>query len=307
MKTRILITGADGFIGSHLTEKLVDYGALVSIFTNKRELKNLNHIKNKLKDIIIEDISNKKTIELIFKNNPQIIFHLAADSNVRNSIENPIKINEINLSGTLNVLEAARLLKNNELIRVIFSSSSIVYGTKLNPIKETDEIKPNNPYGASKASADIYCYSYFKTYNLPIIVIRAFNIYGPRQSKDTISLFIKSSLRNENLKLEGGGLQTRDFNYIDDIINAFLIVGLDKKAIGETINFGSGKDISIKNLAKKIIEYSKSNSKIIDVPERLGQDLKSCCDNSKAKTLFNWDPKIPIDEGMKRTIEWFKS
>jgi len=301
---RVLVTGADGFAGSHLVERLLEYNALVSIFVHNKELKNLNHVKNKLNEVIIEDIADKKTTELIAKNNPEIIFHLAVDGYVRNSIENPLKVNQTNLDGTLNVLEAAKQLKN--LQRFIFLSSCVVYGTKLNPIKETDEFKPSTPYAASKAAGELYCYSYFKTYNLPVTIVRPFNFYGPRQIKDVISLFINLALKNQDIKLEGGGKQTRDFTYVQDVLDAFLIMGMNEKAIGEAINFGTGKDISIKELAEKIIIYSGSKSRIVNAPERPGQDLMLCCDNKKAGQLFNWQPKINLDQGLKLTVQWYK-
>ncbi len=305
-RRRILITGADGFIGSHLTERLVEYGAIVSILVHNKELKNLNKIKNNLRNIIVDDIADKGVIRLIVNEKPQIIFHLAVDGYVRNSIENPLMVNRINLEGTLNVLEASRALMNNGFERLIFSSSCLVYGTKLDPIKESDELKPNNPYAASKAAAELYCYSYFRTYNLPVAIIRPFNTYGPRQTKDVVPLFIEKAFRNYDITLEGGGLQTRDFNYIDDTIYAFLIMGSNEKAIGEAVNFGSGKDITIKDLAEKIRLYSSSMSKLINAPERPGQDIRLCCDNSKAKKLFNWESKVSIEEGLKKTIEWYK-
>jgi len=301
---RVLVTGADGFMGSHLTERLIEYESIVSVFVHNPELKNLEHVKNKLNDIIYGNIKDKETINLIIENNPQIIFHLAANDYIHDSIKNPDKVLKINLDGTLNVLEAARALTNLE--RLVFTSSCVVYGTNLSQMKEKDSFKPNTPYAASKAAADLLCQSYFNTYKTPIAIIRPFNTYGQRKTKDVIPLFIKLALKNQEIGLDGGGKATRDFTYIQDMVDAFLIMGDDKKAIGEYINFGSGNDISIRNLAEKIIKYTNSNSKLVDKPERAGQDIRSCCDNSKAINLFNWHPKISIDEGLKRNIEWIK-
>ena len=303
---KVLVTGADGFMGSYLTERLLDYGALVSVFVHNRKLKNLSHIKNRLKKIIVEDISNISTVDLIIKNRPEIIFHLAADAYVRNSIENPLRINKINLDGTLNVLEAVRLLKDKGLERLIFVSSYLAYGTKHDKIKESDNFEPSTPYAASKAAADLYCQSYSKTFNLPIVIVRPSSIYGPKQNKNFISLFIDSALKNQDIKLEGGGSQTRDLIYIDDIIESFLILGYNKKATGKTFNVGSGSEISVKEVAEKIIKASGSKSKIISVEERPGQDLRLCCDNSKFKKLFDWEPQVNIEAGLTKIINYIK-
>lgn len=303
---KVLITGADGFMGSHLTERLVGYGANVSVYIRNNEVKYLENIRTRLNEILIGEIEDSRTTELIIKNNPQIIFHLAVDGYVRNSIENPLKVNRTNLDGTLNVLEAARILKDKGLERLVFVSSCTVYGTHDEKVREDSELRPTTPYSASKAAGDMYCYSYSKTYNIPISIVRPFNFYGPRQSKDVIALFINKALKNEDITLEGGGKATRDFTYVEDMIEAFLLMGSHEKAVGEAVNFGTGNDTSIKELAEKVIKYTNSNSKIISTPERPGQDMRMCCDNSKAKELFNWYPKISIDEGLRLTIPYYK-
>jgi nucleoside-diphosphate-sugar epimerase len=300
---RILVTGADGFMGSHLTEKLLSYNANVSVYV-RRELKNLKHAEKKL-NIIFGNLEDNNSIDLIEKDNPQIIFHLAANDSVPESIKDPVKVYNTNINTTKNVLEASRKLRDLE--KLVITSSCVVYGTNFNKINENDALKPNTPYAASKASSELLAYSYHKTFKLPITIIRPFNVYGPRKHKDVIPIFINKALKNEDIKLEGGGKATRDFNYIDDIVNAFLVLGMNKNSLGETINFGSGKDTSIRELAEKIIKYCNSDSKLIDVEERPGQDLRSLCDNSKAKNLFNWENKISLDEGLKLTIDYFKT
>ena len=188
----------------------------------------------------------------------------------------------------------------------VCTSSSEVYGTHSDPIKETDEFEPSTPYGASKAAADRYCYAYWKTYNVPVAIIRPFNTYGPRMIYDVTPKFIEMALNNKDITVHGSGKQTRDFNYVDDTIKGFLLMGSHKKAIGQSVNFGSGIDISINELAEKIIKYTNSNSKLLHTEERQGQVMRLCCDNTKAKKMFEWEPKIPIDEGLKKNIEWFK-
>lgn len=308
---RVLVTGADGFMGSHLTEKLVSVGADVSVYvrgnsqtgTVQYKLKNIGHLKDKLKTIITGNISNPDSIKLIEKNGPEIIFHLAADAYVPNSFEHPLEVMETNLIGTLNVLHAVMRLQ--EVRQVVCTSSSEIYGTaQYAPIDEKHPLNPTSPYAASKAAADRYCFAYWNTYKLPIAIIRPFNTYGPRHTYDVIPKFIKLALHGKDLPIYGSGNQSRDFTYIDDMINAFIIMGSEKQAIGEVVNFGTSDDISINEVAKKIIDISGSKSKIVHQEERLAEVNRLCCDYSKAKEFFGWKPLVDIDEGLRRNIEW---
>ena len=310
---RVLVTGADGFMGSHLTEKLVSMGADVSVYvrgnsqtgTVQYKLKNIGHIKDKLKTIITGNISNSDSIKLIEKNNPQVIFHLAADAYVPNSFEHPLEVMETNLIGTLNVLHA--VMRLHELQQVVCTSSSEIYGTaQYAPIDEKHPLNPTSPYAASKAAADRYCFAYWNTYKLPIAIIRPFNTYGPRHTYDVIPKFIKLALQGKDLTVYGSGNQSRDFTYIDDMVNAFILMGSENKAIGEFVNFGTSVDVSINEVAKKIIEISGSKSKIVHQGERLAEVNRLCCDYSKAKRLFGWEPQVDIDEGLRKNIEWDK-
>ena len=307
---RVLVTGADGFMGSHLTEKLVSMGADVSVYvrgnsqtgTVQYKLKNIGHIKDKLKTIITGNISNSDSIKLIEKNNPQVIFHLAADAYVPNSFEHPLEVMETNLIGTLNVLHA--VMRLHELQQVVCTSSSEIYGTaQYAPIDEKHPLNPTSPYAASKAAADRYCFAYWNTYKLPIAIIRPFNTYGPRHTYDVIPKFIKLALQGKDLTVYGSGNQSRDFTYIDDMVNAFILMGSENKAIGEFVNFGTSVDVSINEVAKKIIEISGSKSKIVHQGERLAEVNRLCCDYSKAKRLFGWEPQVDIDEGLRKNIK----
>lgn len=306
----VLVTGADGFIGSHLTEKLVYLGAKVSIYirgasnsgTTQVRLKNISHIKNKINKIIVGDIGSKDAINLIKQNKPQIIFHLAANAYVPFSFEHPREVMITNLIGTLNVLDAAM---EYEIERIVYTSSSEVYGSaKYVPIDEEHPLNPSSPYAASKAAADRYCFSYWNTYGLPIAIIRPFNTYGPRHIYDVIPKFINLALKGDPLTIYGDGKQSRDFCYVDDTVSAFLIMGLHKKAIGEVVNFGTGEEVSIKDLTEKIIKISKSRSEIKYLPKRVAEVSRLCCDYSKAKKLFNWEPKVSLEEGLRKNIDW---
>tara|TARA_B100000989_G_scaffold211754_1_gene160765 strand:- start:3195 stop:4166 length:972 start_codon:yes stop_codon:yes gene_type:complete len=311
---KVLVTGADGFIASHLTEKLIDIGAKVTIIirgtskngTNKNTFQNLskNYVK-KIKNIISCDISSSDVINHIVKSKPDFIFHLAASAYVPYSFDNPLEVNEANTLGTLNILEATKLLPR--LKKVICTSSSEVYGSALTKsIDETHPLNPTSPYAASKAAADRYCYSYIKTYDLPITIIRPFNTYGPRHTYDVVPKFIKMALSNADITVNGSGNQSRDLTYVSDAVDAFLKVGASKKTNKIVVNFGTGKHHTVIFLAKSIKRLSKSNSKIIFIKERKAEVQRLTCDATLCKKLTGWKPKVDIIQGLKKNIEWAK-
>ena len=310
---KVLLTGADGFVGSHLAEKLLDLGAKLTIVvratsnngTSAYNFQNLNHgYISKCKKIICCDISSTDIIRHIVKDKPNIIFHLAANAYVPYSFEHPLEVNEANVIGTLNILEAARQLKNLE--RVICTSSSEVYGTALKKkIDENHPLNPTSPYAASKAAADRYCYSYIQTYNLPITIIRPFNTYGPRHTYDVIPKFIKMALFNKDITIHGDGNQSRDLTYVSDAVSAFLIIAKNKKCFQKVVNFGTGKDYKIKYLANKIKILSNSKSNIIYIPERKAEVQRLTCDAKFCKSL-GWKHKIDIIKGLELNIQWAK-
>ena len=310
---KILLTGADGFVGSHLAEKLIDLGARLSIVvrgtsnhgTSSYHFKNLNdkYIK-KCKKIICCDISSTDIIRHILKDKPSIIMHLAANAYVPYSFEHPLEVNEANVIGTLNILEAARQLKSVD--RIVCTSSSEVYGTALTKkIDETHPLNPTSPYAASKAAADRYCYSYIQTYNLPITIIRPFNTYGPRHTYDVIPKFIKMAINNKDITIHGDGKQSRDLTYVSDAVEAFLLVSKNKNCKQKVINFGTGQDYSINFLAKEIKKISKSKSKIVKIEKRKAEVQRLTCNANKCKRLGR-KHKISIREGLKLNIEWAK-
>lgn len=310
---KILVTGADGFMGSHLVERLLSEGARVCVYvrgssisgTTQYSLKNIKHLEDKCDEILTGNIASADAKELVMKNKPEIIFHLAADAYVPNSFDHPIEVMETNVIGTLNMLHVLKECKS--IKRLVCTSSSEIYGTTIGgSINEEHPLYPSSPYAASKVAADRYAYSYWNTYHLPIAIIRPFNTYGPRHTYDVIPKFIDLALYNKTLTVHGSGKQSRDFTYIDDMIDAFMIMGSHQKAIGNAVNFGTGKAITINYIAKKIKEISGSASPIVHVEERKAQVPKLLCDYSLAKKLFGWKPKIFINEGLRRNIEWAK-
>ncbi len=310
---RVLVTGANGFIGSHLTDTLVNRGAEVSVFikwdcstgSRPQVMDNLKESRGKTKSLLKGDIGSEDALKTIKSNNPEIILHLAAEAYVNYSFDHPAEVLKANLGGTLNVLHAAMDLK--ELKQVVCTSSSEVYGTaQKDSIDEEHPMNPTSPYAASKAAADRYCYAYWKTYGLPIAIIRPFNTYGPRHTYDVIPKFIDLALKNEPLTIYGTGEQSRDFTYVSDMVEAFMVMASRKEAVGKAVNFGNGKDYSINFIAQKIRELSGSKSKIVHVEKRMAEVQRLICNYGLAKKLFGWQPKVSIEEGLSKNIEWAK-
>ncbi|MEW6407145.1 MAG: GDP-mannose 4,6-dehydratase [Patescibacteria group bacterium] len=312
-KKRVLITGADGFMGSHLVERLLAEGAKVSVYvrgnsvsgTTQYNLKNIKHLERYLSEIITGNIATLDAKDLVIKNKPEVIFHLAADAYVPNSFDHPIEVMETNVIGTLNMLCAVK--EDKKIKRIVCTSSSEIYGMTLGgSINEEHPLYPSSPYAASKVAADRYAYAYWNTYKLPIAIIRPFNTYGPRHTYDVIPKFIDLALKNRAITVHGSGSQSRDFTYVDDMIDAFLIMGSHDKAIGKAVNFGTGRAVTINYIAKKIKDIAKSNSRIVHTEQRLAEVPKLLCNYSLANKLFGWKPKIFIDEGLRRNVEWAK-
>ena len=301
-------------MGSHLTERLIREGARVSIYIRGNSitgtvlftLKNLAPFEKTFDQIITGNIASQDAVELIRKNKPAFIFHLAADAYVPNSFEHPREVIESNFWGTLNVLEAVRTMPKVQ--RVVCTSSSEIYGTaQYAPIDEDHPMNPSSPYAASKVAADRIAYSYFNTYRLPIAIVRPFNTFGPRHTYDVIPKFIRLALEGKPLTLHGNGLQTRDFTYVEDMVEAFLVTGRHEKAIGRSVNFGTGKDVSIKKTAEMIKHLADSASPIVHIPHRTAEVHRLICDNRLAKKLFGWKARFSLEQGLEANIAWART
>ena len=308
---RVLVTGADGFMGSHLTERLVNEGARVSIYIRGNSitgtvlytLKNLAPFEKTFDEIITGNIASQDAVELIRRNRPETIFHLAADAYVPNSFEHPREVMESNLWGTINVLEAVRTMPKTK--RIVCTSSSEIYGTaQYAPIDEDHPLNPSSPYAASKVAADRTAYAYFNTYRLPIAIIRPFNTFGPRHTYDVVPKFIRLALKGRPLTVYGHGRQSRDFTYVEDMVEAFLIMGRHGKAVGRSVNFGTGRDISVKRTAELIRGLTGKRSEIVHVAHRLSEVERLVCDNRLARKLFNWKPRYTFEQGLEENIAW---
>lgn len=307
---KILVTGADGFIGSHLTEKLVENGfkvkALVQYnsFNKWGWLEDVN-CKNQI-EILSGDIRDAYFCKEISKN-IDTIFHLAALIAIPFSYIAPQSYLETNIRGTLNICQAA---KENNVSRLIHTSTSEVYGTaNYVPIDENHKLQPQSPYSASKIAADVIAMSFYNSFDLPVTIARPFNTYGPRQSARAIIPTIITQIAAGKKKIKIGDLSpTRDFNYVEDCCNGIISLAENKSAIGETFNIGSNSEISIGDLFKLIKELMPSNAEY-SIDEKRKRPKKSevfrlCCDNKKIKQIIGYDPKIDIRNGLKKTIDW---
>lgn len=311
---KVLVTGAEGFIGSHLTERLVELGADVTALVQYNSFNNWGWIdtfdKNVLDSIRVEtgDIRELDGMNRIIKGQ-EVVMHLAALIAIPYSYLSPMAYVRTNVEGTVNVLEACR---NHDVQKIVHTSTSETYGTALYvPIDEKHPMQGQSPYSASKIGADKMAESFYRSFNMPIATIRPFNTYGPRQSARAVIPTIISQILagKEEIKL-GSLTPTRDFNYVKDTAEAFVKIAESDKAIGEVINAGSNYEISIGDTVKKIINIIGKDVKIVCDEERLRPEKSEVnrlwADNTKIKELTGWAPKYSIDEGLKETIEWIK-
>jgi len=313
-KKSALVTGAGGFIGSHLTEHLVELGANVKAFVryNSRNdwgmLELLPEEKLSQIEVITGDLKDADAVRHAAKD-VDIIFHLGSLIAIPYSYIHPRETIETNILGALNVLTAA---KENNVEKVIHTSTSEVYGTaRYVPIDENHPLQGQSPYSASKIGADKIAESFYRSFNLPVAIIRPFNTYGPRQSaRAVIPTIITQALAKEKIFL-GSLHPTRDYTYVKDVVEGFIKVAESPKSVGEVINIGSNFEVSIGDLANKIISLIGKNAEIVTDPVRVRpQDSeveRLWCDNTKAKRLLGWEPKTSLDEGIKKTIDWISN
>ena len=317
MKHRILVTGADGFIGSHLTEELVRQSLNVRAFVLYNSFNSwgwLDHAPKGIRanlDVFAGDIRDPYGVKEAMKGCDAVL-HLAALIAIPYSYHSPDTYVDTNIKGTLNVLQAARELG---VRRVIHTSTSEVYGTaRFVPITEEHSLQGQSPYSATKIAADQLTYSFYAAFGLPVVIVRPFNTYGPRQSAraviPTIITQIASGLRQIKL---GAVSPTRDFNYVKDIVAGFMAALNSNAGLGESVNFGSNFEISVGETARLIAQVMDADIEIVTDEARLRPDNSEVerlwADNSKAKRLFGWQPTYGGHEGFKRglyeTAEWF--
>jgi len=308
---KVLVTGADGFIGSHLTEALLKDGFQVRALAQYNSFNYwgwLEDIKPSSNlEIVCGDVRDPNYCREISKG-IDVIFHLAALIAIPYSYIAPESYIETNVQGTLNICQAA---KDNGVKRILVTSTSEVYGTaQYVPIDEKHPLQPQSPYSASKIGADAIAMSFYNAFKLPLTIVRPFNTYGPRQSARAVIPTIITQITSgmKEIKL-GDTSPTRDFNYVEDICRGFILLSKCDKAIGETVNIGSNYEISIKDLFELIKEIMKSDANLTLDDQRLRPEhsevFRLRCDNTKIKELTGYEPQYTLREGLEKTIEWF--
>ncbi len=310
---KILVTGADGFIGSHLVETLLDEGCNVKAFTYYNSFNSWGWLdtfpREKLKNVEVftGDIRDPNGVRTAVKD-VDIIFHLAALIAIPFSYHSPDSYVETNIRGTLNLLQACR---DYNIERVVVTSTSEVYGTaQYVPIDEKHPLQGQSPYSASKIGSDKISESFFCSFGTPVVIARPFNTYGPRQSARAVIPTIITQLLNGNKNIQLGSIHpTRDFNYVGDVCKGLINLSKFDEAIGREVNIGSGTEISIGSLAKLLMELTGTEVEISSEDIRKRPDKSEVerlvCDNRLIKEITGWKPETTLREGLLNTIEWF--
>ena len=303
---KVLVTGGAGFIGSHLVDRLIleghDSVVVDNLVTGKR--RNINRAARFYK----MDVQSWR-LERVFRNErPNVVMHLAAQMDVRKSVEDPMFDAQVNVLGTLNVLQQA---VKHGVRKVIFSSSGgAIYGEQETyPAPETHVLKPLSPYGLSKLCGEQYLSYFQRVSGLQAVSLRYANVYGPRQDPEgeagVVAIFIQKMLNNEQAVINGNGRQTRDFVFVDDVVEANLAM-MGQETQG-TYNVGTGVETSINDLFRILVQHTGSTCKEIHGPAKKGEQARSVIDCTKLRQEVSWEPKADLSEGLKKTVEYFRA
>lgn len=302
---KVLVTGGAGFIGSHLVDRLVQEGHEVIIVDNLATGKRRNI--NRSARFYKLDIQSWR-LERVFRNErPNVVMHLAAQMDVRKSVEDPMFDAQVNILGTLNVLQQA---VRHGVRKVVFSSSGgAIYGEQeIFPAPESHVTNPLSPYGLSKLCGEQYLSYYQRISGLQVVSLRYANVYGPRQDPEgeagVVAIFIQKLLNNEQAVINGNGRQTRDFVFVEDVVEANLaIMGQETQG---TYNVGTGVETSINDLFRILVQHTGSACKEVHGPAKKGEQARSVIDSSKLRHELSWEPKTGLSEGLKKTVEYFR-
>ncbi|MFH0853268.1 MAG: NAD-dependent epimerase/dehydratase family protein [bacterium] len=302
--SRILVTGGAGFIGSHLADRLVEQGDEV-IIVDDLSSGNQEYLPDQAKFHQL-DIQAPQTADLILDQKPEKIYHLAAQKNLRFSLENPAADASINILGSLNILEAARQAGTKSII--FASTGGAIYDQHADrPTNEQALTRPLSPYGVGKLSTEHYLYMYEQVYQLPYIALRLSNVYGPRQDPKgeagVVAIFLDAITKNNTPKINGDGQQTRDYVFVDDVVSAFVNAGkYDKSGI---FNIGTGKETSVLGLWQSIVQTTGTKIVPEHGPAIAGELLASSLSSKQARSDLNWSAQIDLSQGIKKTVDWF--
>ncbi|KAF5085628.1 GDP-6-deoxy-D-mannose reductase [anaerobic digester metagenome] len=310
---RVLVTGAGGFVGSHLTEHLAGLGADVRAFVryNSRNdpglLRLLPKEQRERMRIVMGDLKDADAVRSAVRD-VDVVFHLGSLIAIPYSYIHPRETVETNVLGALNVFEATR---DAGVGKVVHTSTSEVYGTaRYVPIDESHPLQGQSPYSASKIGADKVAESFYRSFDVPIATIRPFNTYGPRQSaRAVIPTIIMQALTQEKVVL-GATHTTRDYTFVDDLVRAFVLVAESPRTAGETVNVGSNYEISIGAVAETVASLIGKEIEVVTDSGRLRPEKSEVerlwCDNTRARDLLGWSPAVPLEEGLSQTITWFR-
>ena len=312
--SKIVITGGAGFIGSHLADffskkdhEIIIVDNLDPYYSIELKKRNVNIVlKNKNTRFIKGDVCDLNFLKTVIDKETDFVFHEAAQPGVRISVENPYRSNNVNIQGTLNVLKQSM---EANVTRVINASSSSVYGkVEYLPFDEKHPTQPISPYAVSKLAAEHYCRVFYEIYGLSTVSLRYFTVYGPRMRPDlAISIFTSKMLNNEPITIYGDGTQTRDFTYIDDVVNANEKLINTKKADGKILNIGAGKRTDINDIADRLKTIIGSSSEIHHIDVQKGDAKHTLANIDMAKSIIDYKPKIDFSEGLKKYLSWFKN
>lgn len=305
----VLVTGAAGFIGSHLVEELVGLGARVTAFVRYTSRASVGFLASRASyvDIVAGDLTEFESVYRAMKDQ-EYVFHLGALIGVPYSFVHPREVVQVNSIGALNVLTAARETKP---LRIVLTSTSEVYGTaQYVPIDEEHPLQAQSPYAASKIAADKMGEAFFHAYQLPISILRPFNTFGPRQSpRAVIPTIIGQVLGGGRISL-GATSPTRDFTFVKDTVRGFVRIAEEEGAVGEVVNLGTGQEVSVGDLAMQIATLIGQETEIIADEQRLrpgsSEVQRLCCNSTKAHRLLRWRPQYSLEEGLRHTIDWVK-
>ncbi len=305
-----LITGGAGFIGSHITRRLVNLGAKVIVVDNMAsgKMRNIEDVLDKI-SFIQKDIRDDAALAQALAG-VDYICHQAALRSVPKSVDNPAEYNDVNVTGTLKLFLKA---KEKGIKKIVCASSSSVYGERVDfPEREDDTAKPISPYAATKLIVEHYSYVFCKLYGMEIANLRYFNVYGPRQSLDdeyavVVPKFINCLLKNEPPPIYGDGNQERDFTFVDNVVDINIACLIKENIAGDVFNVGAGSPNSINDLLDNLKKIIGSKIQPEFRPSRPGDVRKTHADISKAKKILGWQPKVNFRQGLEKTVEWFKS